>query len=212
MASIANTAFEVSVSNITRNETQNVPGYFGAGTGDNFAADICAAGFLCVRSELTLSEGYEQYSTLNGNTWRMIAAANGNAATGRLGDHTGLYAFNSYDVNQISQGTAPWQNTWKVGANTLGLELPAGVRGDFTELIVGEQYKFGAGNFSTAPSDNTTIYATIANGLLVASSTEPAAGSGVYLKIWRQNVPFTVGTRNAPFAGYVCEVLRAPAA
>lgn len=212
MASIANTAFEVSVSNITRNETQNVPGYFGSGVGAAFAPDVCPAGFLVVRSELTVSEGYERFNRLNGNTWNFIAAANGNAAEGRTGDHTGIYAFNSYDVNQVSQGAAPWQNTWKVGANTLGLELPAGVRGDFTELIVGEQYKWAAGNFSTAPSDETTIYATIANGLLVASATKPAAGSGVYLKIWRQNVPFTVGSRDAGFTGYVCEVLRTPAA
>ena len=30
MASIEKTAFEVSVSNITRNDIQNIPGYFGA--------------------------------------------------------------------------------------------------------------------------------------------------------------------------------------
>ena len=206
MASIANTAFEVSVSNSTRNETQNVPGYFGSGTGDNFTPDICAAGFLVTRSELTESEGYETYSVLNGNTWRFVAAATG-IVDGRPGDHTGIYAFNCYDVNSVAQGG----NVWKVGANTLGLELPAGVRGDFTELIVGEQYTWGAGNFSTLPTDlTTTIYATIANGRLVATSTAPTDGS-VYLRIWRQK-NFTIGTRNAGFGGYVCEVLRSVAA
>lgn len=206
MASIANTAFEVSVSNNTRNETQNIPGYFGAGTGNNFVADICASGFLCVRSELTQSEGYEAYDILNGNTWRMVAAANGIVA-GRPGDHTGIYAFNSYDTAMATQG----QNAWRIGANTLGLELPSGQRGDFTELIVGEQYTWGAGNFSTAPTDlDTTIYATIVNGMLVAGSAAPTDGS-VYLKIYRSK-NFTVGTRNAPFVGYVCEVLRSVAA
>lgn len=206
MASIANTAFEVSVSNSTRNETQNVPGYFGSGTGDEFAPDICPAGFLVTRSELTESEGYEQYSVLNGNTWRFVAATAG-TVEGRPGDHTGIYAFNCYDVNSVAQGG----NVWKVGANTLGLELPAGVRGDFTELIVGEQYTWGAGNFSTLPTDlETTIYATIANGLLVASSTAPTDGS-VYLRIYRQK-NFTTGTRNAGFDGYVCEVMRSVAA
>lgn len=206
MASIANTAFEVSVSNWTRNETQNVPGYFGSGTGTEFAGDICPAGFLVVRSELTESEGYESFGVLNGNTWRFVAAPDG-IVDGRPGDHTGIYAFNSYNVNSVAQGG----NVWKVGANTLGLELPADVRGDFTELIVGEQYTFGAGNFSTLPSDlTTTIYATIGNGLLVAGSTAPTDG-GIYLKIYRQK-PFTVGTRYAGFDGYVCEVLRSIAA
>lgn len=204
MASIANTAFEVSVSNITRNETQNIPGYFGAGTGDSFVADICPAGFLTVRSELTQSEGYPA-GTLNGNTWRMIAAASG-TVVGRPGDHTGIYAFNAYHTNEIQQG----DNVWKVGANTLGLELPAGNRGDFTELIVGEQVTFGEGNFSTLPTGDTMIYATIANGLLVATDTAPTDGS-VYFQIHRTK-NFTVGTRNAPFVGYVCEVLRSVAA
>lgn len=208
MASIANTAFEVSVSNITRNETQNIPGYFGSGTGESFVADICPSGFVCVRSELTLSEGYEAQNILNGNTWRMIAATSG-IVEGRPGDHTGLYAFNSYDTAMAYQNING--NQWRIGANTLGLELPAGVRGDFTELIVGEQYTFGAGNFSTAPTDLTsTIYATIVNGLLVAGSSAPTDGS-VYLKIYRQK-NFTVGTRNAPFVGYVCEVMRSVSA
>lgn len=208
MSSIANTAFEVSVSNITRNETQNIPGYFGSGTGSGFTPDICASGFLCVRSELTNCEGYENLTSpiVNGNTWRMVAATNGIVA-GRPGDHTGIYAFNSYDTAMATQGT----NAWRLGANTLCLELPAGHRGDFTELIVGEQYTFGAGNFSTAPTDlSTTIYATISNGLLVAGSSAPTTGA-VYLHILRQK-NFTVGTHNAPFVGYVCEVLRSVAA
>ena len=201
MARIANTAFEVSVSNSTRNETQNVPGYFGAGVGAEFVGDICPSGFLVVRSELTQSEGYAA-GTLNGNTWRFIAAATG-AVTGRPGDHTGIYAFNPYNIQQMTDQRG---NVYMVGANTLGLELPAGQRGDFTELIVGEQYAWGAGNFSTIPTDGTYIYATIVNGLLVAATAAPTDGS-VYLRIWRQK-NFTIGTRNAPFGGYVCEVLR----
>lgn len=210
MASIANTAFEVSVSNSTRNETQNVPGYFGSGVGTDFVADVCPSGLLVTRSELTLSEGYEAYNVLNGNTWRFVAAANGKVE-GRPGDHTGIFAFNSYNVNMVSQGSGPDQRTWMVGANTLGLELPAGMRGDFTELIVGEQYTWGAGNFSTLPAEpETDIYATIENGLLVAAAAAPTDGS-VYLRIWRTK-PFTTGTRYAGFDGYVCEVLRSVAA
>ena len=76
---------------------------------------------------------------------------------------------------------------------------------------MGEQYTWASGNFSTAPTDlETTVYATIQNGLLVAGTEAPTDGS-VYLKIYRQK-NFTVGTRNAPFTGYVCEVLRSSAA
>lgn len=208
MASIPNTAFEVSVSNITRNETQNVPGYFGTGVGDNFAPEVCPSGFLVTRSELTASEGYENLTNpiLNGNTWRFIAAATGKV-DGRTGDHTGIYAFNGHNIQQI---TSPSGNVYNVGADTLGLELPAGERGTFTELIVGEQYTWAAGNFSTVPTDlTTTFYATITDGQLVATDTAPTDGS-VYLRIWRQK-NFTTGTWNAPFVGYVCEVLRSAA-
>lgn len=199
MASIANTAFEVSVSNITRNNIQNIPGYFGAVSDGTFTGAVCPSGFLCVKNALAVSEGYSAQNILNGNTWEMVTAANGNSAVGFTGDHTGIYAFNSYDVRQLQGNDG---NIYKLGANFLGLELPAGVRGDFTEIIVGEQYTFGEGNFSTLPSDATYKYATIANGLLVASTTVPAGGSGVYFEILRTK-GFTVGARSAGFNGYV---------
>ena len=211
MASVPNTAFEVKVSNIERNNTQNVAGKFGAGTGASFVSDICPSGLLCVQGALLPNEGYEGLgpsgaNILNGNTWEFTAAANGNAG-GMLGDHTGIYAFNSYDVRQITDGST----VWKLGANFLGLELPANVVGDFTEIIIGEQYKFGAGNFSTVPASATAIYATIANGQLVASATAPAAGSGVYFEILREEA-FSVGARSAGYMGYVCRAKRTASA
>lgn len=217
MASITNTAFEVSVSNITRNETQNITGIFGAGADSAFKSEICPSGFLCTRQALLPNAGYEgivdsssKPTIMNGNAWEMIAATNG-VAGGMYGDHTGIYAFNSYDVRKVQGGN----NVWMLGNNYLGLELPANERGTFTEIIIGEQYTFGAGNFSTAPTGPTYIYATIANGQLVASATAPAAATGVYFKILREK-NFTVGTRNAGFKGYVCQALRtaeaAPAA
>lgn len=207
MASIANTAFEVTVSNITRNNTQNVPGQFGTGTGSGFTSEICPAGFLCVQGALLPNAGYEglgpdSSDILNGNTWEFIAATNGNS--GSYGDHTGIYAFNSYDVRKVADNSG---NTWMLGSNYLGLELPAGQTGDFTEIIIGEQYTFGAGNFSTAPSGNTYIYATIQNGRLVASTSAPAAGSGVYFKILGSKT-FTVGTRSSGITGYICKACR----
>lgn len=209
MASIPDTAFEVSVSNISRNNTQNVAGKFGTGTGTTFKSEICPSGMLCVQGALLPDEGYEKLgpsgaNILNGNTWEFVAAATG-AAAPMIGDHTGIYAFNSYDVRQVSDGP----NVWRLGANFLGLELPADMTGDFTEIIIGEQYTFGAGNFSTLPSGAGAIYATIANGRLVASSTKPADGSGVYFTILRSKA-FSVGARYAGFNGYVCRAMRAP--
>lgn len=212
MPSIKDTAFEVSVSNITRNNIQNVPGYFGSVADGSFTGDVCPSGYLCVKNALAPSEGYEGLGPkgtdiLNGNTWQFVAAENGLSADGFPGDHTGIYAFNSYDVRQVAGNDG---NVWKLGANFLGLELPKDVRGDFTEIVVGEQYTFGAGNFSTAPSGDTDIYATIANGQLVATATKPTDG-GVYFEILRTK-GFTVGARAAGFDGYVCVAKRSKAA
>lgn len=206
MASIANTAFEVKVTNIQRNNTQNVAGKFGSFSDDTFTPDVCASGFLCTEASLLPNEGYETLGPngdpiLNGNSWYMVAATDG--AAGALGDHTGIYAFNSYDVPKATNNLG---NVWNLGANLLGQELPADEIGTFTEIIVGEQYKFGAGNFSTAPSAGA-IYATIANGRLVASSTAPSAGDGVAFVILRQE-GFTVGARYAGFDGYICKAVR----
>ena len=200
MASKEKTAFEVSVSNITRNNIQNIPGTFGAVEDDEFVGDICPAGTLCIPLALMENDGYT--GILNGNTWQMIVAEDGKA--GRLGDHTGIYAFNSYDVRKVQSG----ENVWALGANMLGLELPAKALGDFTEIIVGEQYTFGEGNFDTLPADDTEIYVAIDDGYLVASSTPPTDGDGVYFKILRTK-SFTEGTRYAGFDGYVCQALRA---
>ena len=202
MAFIEKTMFEVTVSNSVNNQTQNVPGKFGTGTGAGFTAQDCSAGLLCVRNGLIPSEGYEDLSTpiLNGNTWFFNAAVDGE--DGLLGDHTGIYAFNNYNVNRAVSGN----NAWNVGANTLGLGLPAGDRGDFCEILIGEQYTFGTGNFSTAPTTGS-LYATISAGLLVASATAPEAGSGVYFKILRSK-NINEGT-SFWGTGYVLEAARA---
>ena len=177
---VENTMFEVTVSNSVNNQTQNVPGKFGTGTGEGFESADCSAGTLCVQNGLIPSEGYEgvtgangtALNILNGNTWYMNAAVNG--ASGLLGDHTGIYAFNNYDVNKVISGDLQYN----LGAKTLGVGLPADNRGDFCEIIVGEQYTFGAGNFTAAPSAESK-FATIANGQLTPSASAPAAGSGV---------------------------------
>ena len=202
MAYIANTMFEVTVSNSVNNQTQNVPGKFGTGTGSGFTAQDCSAGLLCVPNGLLPSEGYESVTPaiLNGNSWYFNVATDG--TEGLLGDHTGIYAFNNYDVNKAVSGS----NQWNVGAQTLGLGLPAGNIGDFCEIIVGEQYTFGAGNFSTLPTDATYKYVTISGGQLVASTTAPSAGTGVYFEYLRQK-PVNEGTTYWG-VGYVLKAVR----
>lgn len=186
MAFADKTMFEVKVSNSVNNQTQNVAGKFGTGTGATFAAADCSAGTLCVRNGLLPVEGYESftetggaYRFLNGNTWYFNAATNGTSG-GMYGDHTGIFACNNYDVQKVGEG----DQLYNLGAKTLGLGVPAGMRGDFTEIIIGEQYTFGTGNFSTAPTTGSK-YATIANGKLVAAAAAPAAASGVYFEIVR---------------------------
>lgn len=207
MAFINNTAFQVKVTNVSRNGTQNIAGKFGSFSGNDFTAADCSAGQLVVPNSLIPSEGYEGIvdgssnpKILNGNTWYMVNAANG-LAGGRYGDHTGIYAFNNYDVNKVTSGDLQYN----LGAKTLGVGLPAGNRGDFLELIVGEQYKFGAGNFASAPTVGQ--FCAISAGFFAASSASaPAAGSGVYVKVLRSE-PFNEGTSFAG-TGYIVQVLR----
>lgn len=212
MAYTANTHFAVKVSNISRNHTQNVAGKFGTGTGSSFAAADCSAGTLCVQNGLIPSEGYEGVlntagtpAILNGNTWYFNAATAASATTVSQGDHTGIYACNSYDVNKVGSGDL----IYNLGAQTLGLGVPANQRGTFTELIVGEQYEFGAGNFATAPS-SAQIYATLGAGNLVPRSSIPSdtdlAVGGVYFMLMRTE-NLTEGTTNAG-TGYVLKVMR----
>lgn len=199
MAYIKNTAFEVYVTNSKRNDTQNITGKFGSFTGDDFTGDVCSAGFLCVQDRLLPNEGYESAITRgtstawqaatglnNGNSWYMKTATNG-TVTGLTGDHTGIYASNTYDVARATLGDM----AINIPGKTLGLAIPADERGDFTELIVGEQYNFGAGNFSTLPTEGQN-YATIANGLLVGAAAAPTDGS-VYFQVMRLDGRFTEG-------------------
>lgn len=199
---MANYMFEVTVSNSVRNQIQNVPGKFGTGTGTSFASEVCQAGTLCVQNGLLPNEGYEAFNIKNGNTWYFNAAASG-AVTGNPGDHTGIYAFNNYDVNKATSQDGELQ--WNLGANTLGLSLPKDTRGDFCELIVGEQYTWGADNFTAVPTDAQT-YATVANGKWTPATAAPTDGS-VYATILRKK-NMTEGTTFWG-DGYVLKICRA---
>lgn len=201
MASIPNTGFEVKVTNMQYNAVQNIAGTFQNASGK---AEACPSGFLCTRKELLPNSGYGAMK--NGNAWIMQPAVSGAPSAG--GTVPRIYACNSYDVNKVGQGGS----LWMVGANTFGLELPAGDTGTFTEILENEQYVFGAGNFSTAPTDlASTRYATVANGLLAASATAPAAGTGMWFEIIDQ-VNITVGARSWGAAYRVIARYNGPAA
>lgn len=210
MAFTANTAFEVKVSNGIYNGIQNVAGKFGSFSGSTFTPADISAGFFAVENSLIPSEGYESIvdtnsnpTILNGNTWYMTAAASG-IVSGATGDHTGIYAANTYDVNKVTGGDLQYN----LGAKTLGLGIPAGNIGDFTELIVGEQYKFGAGNFASAPTVGQ--YVLISGGKWSASQASAPTTGAVYGQVLRTE-PFNEGT-SFWGAGYVVKILRSVAA
>lgn len=207
MAYIEKTAFEVKNSNGIYNAMQNVAGKFGSFSGSTFTGAICSAGFIVEREKLVPMEGYEGITNpiLNGNTYYMVQATDG-SVDGFNGDHTGLFAANTYNVNQLV--SADGAQKIDFGANTLGLSIPAGEIGDFTELIVGEKYKFGAGNFAATPTVGQ--YVTISNGLFSASNATSQADPGEVYGLVTKAEPFNEG---ASFwgTGYIVQILRATA-
>ena len=179
--------FEVYVSNSIRNGLQNITGKYGSFSGETFTSEDCQAGFLCVATKRLPLEGYEEYLK-NGNSWYMEKATAG-LVDGLKGDHTGIYACNNYDVAKASVGGS----VVNFGGATLGLPLLADERGDFTELMVGEQYHFGKDNFSTLPTDlSATKFATIDNGKWKAAASAPSDGS-IYAEVLDINKRFIEG-------------------
>lgn len=159
MSFLTNSAFQIRRSNDRYNDLQTVTGLFGSFSGSDFTADDCSAGFLCNKGDGIPSGGAY-----------MTAAANGTAK---------LYACNTTDVQRLG---APNGNRYAVGVNTLGLGVPSGNKGAYTELLPGESYAFGPGNFSTLVT-TANKYATVANGLLSGTSVEPSAADGYYFEL-----------------------------
>ena len=160
MAFIANTMFETKVTNAVFDETLNVAGKYQASATD---AD-CSAGLLCVRGDNLPNEGYTSINNMN--AYYMTAAA----ATDL--DH--IFACNTFDIQTAVTARG---NVYKIGAETLGLGIPADMYGTFTKIVFdgNKIYRFGIGNLSAEISTNT--YFTIADGLLVPAAAAPAAGT-----------------------------------
>lgn len=160
MAFIANTMFETKVTNAVFDETLNVAGKYQYSAAD---AD-CSAGLLCVRASLLPNEGYS--GLYNTNAYIFNAAEDT--------DITGIYACNPF---QVQEAASQRGNVYKIGAETLGLGIPAGEVDTFTEIQFDNKsiYRFGAGNLSTAISTNT--FFTVDGGLLVPGASAPKAGT-----------------------------------
>lgn len=158
MAFIANTAFQIRRSNDRYEDLQHRTGLFGSFSGSDFTAEDASAGLLC-----NIGDGIPA----GGNY--MTVAADGSKK---------LYAVNPTDVQRLAKG----DKLWAVGIETLGLGIPAGEKDAFLELREGESYAFGPGNFSTLVT-TTNKYATVSDGLLVGTSTEPSAGDGFYFEL-----------------------------
>lgn len=147
-------------------------------------------GLICAKKSLMDSRAYA--GRKNPNTWNMKAAT---------ASDTEVYVC-APQITDVAKNTNG--NVAYVGANTLMITAPAGIITRYEKLVPGYMYAFGSGCFSTAP-DTSKKFATIADGKLVATATEPT--SGVYFKI-DEAVNFAEGTRKS-LSGYRVTFCRA---
>lgn len=168
MAYIEKTAFEPRITNNEFNELCNITGRYQVSDAD---AD-CSAGLLVVRGEQLPCAGFKGIK--NENAFYM------NAAGAAANADTGVYACNTYEWPMLGGRNG---NNYAVGTATLGLGVPAGRDGTFTEIVFDGKhaYRFGEGNVNGAIGQNTIF--TIANGLLVPAAAAPTATGAIYFKL-----------------------------
>lgn len=168
MAYIEKTAFEPRITNNEFNELCNITGRYQVSDAD---AD-CSAGLLVVRGEQLPCAGFK--GVKNENAFYM------NAAGAAANADTGVYACNTYEWPTLGGRNG---NNYAVGTATLGLGVPAGRDGTFTEIVFDGKhaYRFGEGNVNGAIGENTIF--TIANGLLVPAAAAPTATGAIYFKL-----------------------------
>lgn len=168
MAYIEKTAFEPRITNNEYNELCNITGRYQVSDAD---AD-CSAGLLVVRGEQLPCAGFK--GVKNENAFYM------NAAGAAANADTGVYACNTYEWPTLGGRNG---NNYAVGTATLGLGVPAGRDGTFTEIVFDGKhaYRFGEGNLRTDIGENTIF--TIANGLLEPAAAAPTATGAIYFKL-----------------------------
>lgn len=168
MAYIEKTAFEPRITNNEFNELCNITGRYQVSDAD---AD-CSAGLLVVRGEQLPCAGFK--GVKNENAFYM------NAAGAAANADTGVYACNTYEWPMLGGRNG---NNYAVGTATLGLGVPAGRDGTFTEIVFDGKhaYRFGEGNVNGAIGEKTIF--TIANGLLVPAAAAPTDTGAIYFKL-----------------------------
>ena len=177
MAFIEKTAFEARITNNDRENLSHIAGLYKA---SNAAAD-CSAGLLCVRNGQIPCEGFT--GVYNENTWYM------EAATTAVNAESVIYACDTYDV-QLLPGKGG--KLFAVGAETLGLGVPAGRYGNFTRIDFDGQsvYRFGEGNVTLNKEGDK--YFTINSGVLTSTTTKPVTDGALYFEL-RGTGKFTEG-------------------
>lgn len=186
MAFLSSTAFEARVTNNEFNGLCNITGKYQVASAD---AD-CSAGLLCVRGDLLPCEGFGS-TVFNENAFYMASAAGTELAT------EPIYACNMYEAQMATVKG----NEYFIGTETLGLGIPAGRYGTFTQIIFDgvHKYRFGVGNLTNALSDNG--YAVLAaGGMISATDSAPSDAGTPYFKVMGSGA-FVEGTQNS--FGYV---------
>lgn len=177
MAFIEKTAFEARITNNDRENLSHIAGVYQAAEAN---AD-CSAGLLCVRNGQIPCEGFT--GVYNENTWYMKAATTADKAD------SVIYACDTYDV-QLLPGKGG--KLYAVGAETLGLGVPAGRYGNFTRIDFDGQsvYRFGEGNVTL--NTESDKYFTINDGVLTSTATKPVTDGALYFEL-RGTGKFTEG-------------------
>lgn len=186
---MAKKAFELGVS-----AAQDVRAYSVSGQYKKFNvfSDVFS-GTLCVKDGFAPSSIYAREQ--NDEAFIMVDAVETSKEVYVCNPDIAAFAVNAAQKTQYRQGSG-----------NLGVSVPKEFLSRFTLLTIGTSCKFGAGNFTTEPSETNkyAIIGTDANaGLLVPQSTKPTSGFGIEIEAAES---FTEGAYDGG-AGYRCRVI-----
>lgn len=156
---LSDCAFQPRVPVARNDDAGVITGLFGTVEDDTFTGEECKPGTLCVMGDGIPEGGYQ------------MEAAEDGAKT--------LWACWPTGVNRVPVG----DRHYAIGCETLGMVLHADVKGAFLKIKPDHVYAFAAGNFDGDPVSAEKPFATVENGKLKATATEPEAGDGNYFKL-----------------------------